>query len=78
FAQGKVVCLDNGKWFSSVCVGFSSCGMVKKYRPASEDGEYWLRLTNFDNYRTRIYCHGMSTSLPQEFLTLPNINHGIY
>ncbi|XP_071112251.1 A disintegrin and metalloproteinase with thrombospondin motifs 9-like [Haliotis cracherodii] len=61
------------------CIGYaSSCGKVKECHPSSPDGEYWLRLLNFDLYRTRIYCYNMNTDTPLEYLTLPTPNYGIY
>ncbi|XP_071112089.1 A disintegrin and metalloproteinase with thrombospondin motifs 9-like [Haliotis cracherodii] len=56
----------------------SSCAEVKECDPSSTDGEYWLRLLNFDLYRTRIYCYNMNTDTPVEYLTLPTPNYGIY
>ncbi|XP_067687749.1 A disintegrin and metalloproteinase with thrombospondin motifs 9-like [Haliotis asinina] len=62
------------------CIGsfVSACAKVKECDPSSPDGEYWLRLPNFDLYRTRIYCHNMNTNNPLEYLSLPTPNYGIY
>ncbi|XP_046351951.2 uncharacterized protein LOC124132213 [Haliotis rufescens] len=70
--------LDNKKSICSRYVIPTSCAEVKACEPSSTDGEYWLRLLNFDLYRTRIYCHNMSTANPVEFLTLPTPNYGVF
>ncbi|XP_076238234.1 A disintegrin and metalloproteinase with thrombospondin motifs 9 [Calliopsis andreniformis] len=45
-----------------------SCLQAKKYFGTSEDDEYMLVVSG---RRMKIYCHGMSTSEPKEYLTLP-------
>ncbi|XP_046351953.2 A disintegrin and metalloproteinase with thrombospondin motifs 9-like [Haliotis rufescens] len=70
--------LGNDRYTCSRLVTPSSCAEVKECDPSSTDGEYWLRLLNFDLYRTRIYCHNMNTDTPVEYLTLLTPNYGIY
>lgn len=45
-----------------------SCYEEKNYFNATKDGEYILVLSGRN---MSIYCHGMSTSEPKEYLTLP-------
>ncbi|OAD58079.1 A disintegrin and metalloproteinase with thrombospondin motifs 9 [Eufriesea mexicana] len=45
-----------------------SCYEAKKYFKTIKDGEYTLV---FGGRNMSIYCHGMSTSEPKEYLTLP-------
>ncbi|XP_067686035.1 A disintegrin and metalloproteinase with thrombospondin motifs 9-like [Haliotis asinina] len=65
----------------SVCSQYvvpTSCAEIKECDPSSTDGEYWIRLPNFDLYRTRLYCHNMTTDNPSEYLTLPTPNYGVF
>lgn len=45
-----------------------SCYEAKTYFNATKDGEYTLVMAGRN---MSIYCHGMSTSQPKEYLTLP-------
>ncbi|XP_067665123.1 A disintegrin and metalloproteinase with thrombospondin motifs 9-like [Haliotis asinina] len=73
-------CGVSGNWSYTGCrlAVPSSCLEVKQCGPSSADGEYWIRLPNFDFYPIRIYCHNMTSGNPEEFLTLHHENYGIY
>ncbi|XP_046556014.1 A disintegrin and metalloproteinase with thrombospondin motifs 9-like isoform X1 [Haliotis rubra] len=70
--------LDANEYVCSQYVVPTSCAEIKECDPSSTDGEYWIRLPNFDLYKTRIYCHNMTTDNPLEYLTLPTPNHGVF
>ncbi|XP_068700145.1 uncharacterized protein [Montipora foliosa] len=46
-----------------------SCAEVKKMWPGFKDDEYAIQMTPSCN-PVRLYCHGMSTSTPREYITL--------
>ena len=50
------------------------CLSVKKLTGAIADGEYSMRIFGRDNSETQVtvYCHGMRSNEPKEFLTLPS------
>jgi thrombospondin motif-containing protein 9 len=47
---------------------FTSCLDLQQKLQAKEDKEYTLQIMGIN---VRIYCHGMSTDSPQEYLSLP-------
>lgn len=47
---------------------FTSCLDVQQKLRAKEDKEYTLQIMGIN---VSIYCHGMSTDSPQEYLSLP-------
>ena len=49
----------------------SDCGQVRNLVNGSVDGEYCLSLNGSVTQGTRIYCHGLETDNPREYLTLP-------
>jgi hypothetical protein len=53
-----------------VCISgrFTSCLDVQQKLQAREDKEYTLQIMGIN---VSIYCHGMSTDSPQEYLSLP-------
>ena len=48
-----------------------NCGEVKHEFPHALDGEYGLHIGTTDDSLVLIYCHGMNTNSPTEYLTLP-------
>ncbi|XP_050416783.2 A disintegrin and metalloproteinase with thrombospondin motifs gon-1 [Patella vulgata] len=60
------------------CSVVSSCGDIQKCNPSYVDGEYWLYPDIYNNSRVKIYCHGLSSSQPSEYITLPKINVASY
>ncbi len=49
----------------------SSCKDVLTQELGRDDGEYALQLNPKCQIPVRVYCHGMNTSQPKEYLTLP-------
>lgn len=47
-----------------------SCGEVKKMWPGFKDDEYVIHMTPSCN-PVRLYCHGLNTATPREYITLP-------
>ena len=48
-----------------------SCNEIQRYLARFTDAEYCVNVASTSAFGTMIYCHNMSTSSPQEFLTLP-------
>ena len=48
-----------------------NCVEVKHTFPYALDGEYGLHIGTNDDPLVLIYCHGMNTNSPSEYLTLP-------
>ena len=48
-----------------------NCVEVKHTFPYALDGEYELHIGTNDDPLVLIYCHGMNTNMPSEYLTLP-------
>ncbi|XP_041365091.1 A disintegrin and metalloproteinase with thrombospondin motifs 9-like [Gigantopelta aegis] len=42
------------------------------------DGEYWISPAPYGTTKAKIYCHGMSSSTPTEYVTLNKENKGYY
>ncbi|XP_046360252.1 A disintegrin and metalloproteinase with thrombospondin motifs 20-like [Haliotis rufescens] len=80
YPEASASCGLSGNWSFTDCrlAVPSSCREVKQCAPTSGDGEYWIRLPNFDFYRTRVYCNNMSSGNPKEYLTLKYKNYGIF
>lgn len=51
--------------------GVSSCKDVLTEELGKDDGEYALQLNSTCQIPVRVYCHGMNTSQPKEYITLP-------
>ena len=47
-----------------------SCAEVKKMWPGFKDDEYDIQMTPSCN-PVRLYCHGLNTATPREYITLP-------
>ena len=47
-----------------------SCAEVKKMWPGFKDDEYVIQMSSSCN-PVRLYCHGMNTATPREYITLP-------
>ncbi|XP_046572218.1 uncharacterized protein LOC124280355 [Haliotis rubra] len=58
----------------------STCSEVKALLNVTSDGEYWIYPKSATMYgnRARVYCHGMDTNTPTEYLSLANVNVGVY
>ena len=54
-----------------------TCAEVVSFKLGSTDGEYWLYPVGVYGQKVRIYCHNM-TSHPTEYVTLMNVNDGVY
>jgi hypothetical protein len=46
-----------------------NCSDVKQCSPTYADDEYWLYSQSFGGKKVKMYCHGMGTSTPTEYLT---------
>ncbi|VVC35152.1 Hypothetical protein CINCED_3A024376 [Cinara cedri] len=53
------------------CVGHGSCAEILQKQPAAADKEYVLNILDRD---VSVYCHGMRSGKPTEYLTLPRDN----
>ena len=51
--------------------GATSCLGLKNAGVAATDGEYLIYVRSKCNTPMKVYCHGMNTSTPKEFVTLP-------
>ena len=51
--------------------GATSCAGIKNARVGFRDGEYLIYVRPECNTPMKVYCHGMNTSSPKEFITLP-------
>ncbi|XP_048258703.1 uncharacterized protein LOC125384219 [Haliotis rufescens] len=58
----------------------STCSEVKTQLNVTSDGEYWLypRSSTMYNNRARVYCRGMNTTTPTEYVSLATVNVGVY
>ncbi|XP_071109513.1 A disintegrin and metalloproteinase with thrombospondin motifs gon-1-like [Haliotis cracherodii] len=58
----------------------STCSEVKAQLNVTSDGEYWLypRSSTMYNNRARVYCNGMNTTTPTEYVSLATVNVGVY
>lgn len=52
--------------------GATSCAGLKNAGIASSDGEYLIYVRSECDTPIKVYCHGMNTSSPKEFITLPS------
>ncbi|XP_067654304.1 uncharacterized protein [Haliotis asinina] len=76
--ENDVTCLISGNWSTMTCKRPSTCAEVKRCESGRGDGEYWLYPPTFNGQKARIYCHGMSSNSPSEYVTLGNPNSGHY
>ncbi|XP_067659154.1 A disintegrin and metalloproteinase with thrombospondin motifs 20-like [Haliotis asinina] len=60
--------------------GYSTCKDLRLANPSVTDGDYWLYPTASQVHYNivKMYCYGMGTSNPGEFITLPTPNRGEY
>ena len=49
----------------------SNCNEIQMLVPDALDGDYCLSIDGSDSQGRRIYCHGLDTSTPKPYLTLP-------
>ncbi|CAE1175485.1 unnamed protein product [Acanthosepion pharaonis] len=72
----KVVCKEDGKWSkpSGLCRNPRSCKEFKKCGKHVRDGEYWIYPTILNGERLKVFCVGMSTNQPKEYITLKKEN----
>ncbi|KAK6173685.1 hypothetical protein SNE40_017093 [Patella caerulea] len=61
-------------WIDSA---ISSCEDIKRCNPSYVDGEYWLYPAIYNHTRVKIYCYGLSSSQPKEYVTLHHLNKAI-
>ncbi|KAK6176304.1 hypothetical protein SNE40_014611 [Patella caerulea] len=69
YPSNPVICQSNGTWSNFQCIPYpSSCIEVQQCSSAYGDDEYWI----FPEGRSKVklYCYGMDTSSPEEFITL--------
>ncbi|KAK6166295.1 hypothetical protein SNE40_023026 [Patella caerulea] len=70
---GEQKCLLSGKWSQFVCYSkITSCTQLQDCNAAYSDGEYWFYHSDTPDQVVKIYCHGMTTASPKEFVSLPN------
>ena len=60
----------NGLHFLFHFLYSGSCSEVKKMWPGFKDDEYVIQMTPSCN-PVRLYCHGLNTATPREYITLP-------
>ncbi|XP_060582690.1 A disintegrin and metalloproteinase with thrombospondin motifs 9-like [Ruditapes philippinarum] len=67
------------KGASHVCEFPWTCKDVKLCRPSYTDGEYWLYSEVLGGHMVKIYCAGMSTEEPLEYISVnEKDNYGFY
>ncbi|ESO93793.1 hypothetical protein LOTGIDRAFT_153264 [Lottia gigantea] len=71
-----LTCQPNGQWVGRQCRKISTCLQIKQCEKYNyTDGEYWLYPQVYDSTkRVKIYCHGLNTTTPKEYVTLINEN----
>ncbi|KAK6173782.1 hypothetical protein SNE40_017182 [Patella caerulea] len=70
-----LICSDKGIWEGEHCKRVSSCKDIQDCDSSYVDGEYWLYPNAFGNdERVKVYCHGLSTDSPVDYITLPKEN----
>ncbi|KAK6173833.1 hypothetical protein SNE40_017220 [Patella caerulea] len=68
-------CSDKGIWEGQQCRRVSSCEDIRDCDSSYVDGEYWLYPNAFGNdERVKVYCHGLTTDSPTDYITLPKEN----
>ncbi|XP_041367316.1 A disintegrin and metalloproteinase with thrombospondin motifs 9-like [Gigantopelta aegis] len=55
-----------------------SCSEVKACNSQYADGEYWIYPAPYGTTKVKIYCHGMGSGSPTEYVTLVEKNKGFY
>ena len=66
------MCYTGGQTITSIIpIGVSSCKDVLTEELGKDDGEYFLQIDPRCKIPIRVYCHGMNTSEPKEYITLP-------
>ncbi|KAK6173913.1 hypothetical protein SNE40_017286 [Patella caerulea] len=77
--QNKTMtCTPYGSWDVEPCRKISSCADVQRCN-VTDDREYWLYPEAFGYAnKVKIYCHGMNTLNPKEYVSLPSENLVVY
>ncbi|KAK6173784.1 hypothetical protein SNE40_017184 [Patella caerulea] len=69
------ICSDKGIWEGQHCRRVSSCKDIQDCDSSYVDGEYWIYPNAFGNdERVKVYCHGLTTDSPTDYITLPKEN----
>ncbi|ESO93727.1 hypothetical protein LOTGIDRAFT_153184 [Lottia gigantea] len=70
-----LICEQNGHWIGGQCRKISSCLQIKQCEKNYTDGEFWLYPLQYNNTeRVKIYCDGLNTTAPTEYVTLIHEN----
>uniref|UniRef100_R4G7D8 GON-SepT-2 n=2 Tax=Sepioteuthis australis TaxID=61682 RepID=R4G7D8_9MOLL len=74
-----VVCGANGKWTmpKGRCRNPRSCEEFKKCGRHIPDGEYWIYPKILNGERVKVFCQGMATHHPKEYITLKKENFAL-
>ncbi|XP_053388027.1 uncharacterized protein LOC123542999 [Mercenaria mercenaria] len=68
------ICQEDGTWnMSANCkkeVILKDCSEVKECNSSYADGEYWLFPDVLEGHKVKIFCSGMSTSSPSEYISV--------
>ncbi|ESO93729.1 hypothetical protein LOTGIDRAFT_153187 [Lottia gigantea] len=74
-----LTCEQNGHWVGGQCRKISSCLQIKQCEKNYTDGEFWLYPLKYNNTeRVKIYCDGLNTTTPKEYVSLPKGNVVVY
>ncbi|XP_041367342.1 A disintegrin and metalloproteinase with thrombospondin motifs 20-like isoform X2 [Gigantopelta aegis] len=77
--QGSVRCQVDGTWTQMSCTEvIRSCSEVKACNSQYGDGEYWIYPAPYGTTKVKIYCHGMNSGSPTEYVTLNVVNKAYY
>ena len=55
-------------------ISVRSCSEVKACNSQYSDGEYWIYPAPYGTIKVKIYCHGIDSGSPTEYVTLPVTN----
>ncbi|XP_041366708.1 uncharacterized protein LOC121381457 [Gigantopelta aegis] len=71
-------CGVDATWTSIACKQIRSCSEVKACNSQYGDGEYWISPPLYRHAKVKIYCHGINSSTPTEYVTLNVVNTAYY
>ncbi|XP_041366671.1 zona pellucida sperm-binding protein 3 receptor-like isoform X2 [Gigantopelta aegis] len=72
----SITCQLGATWTNIACSLIRSCSEVKACNNGYGDDDYWIYPPAYENAKARIFCHGMLTGLPTEFVSLVRVNDG--
>ncbi|XP_041367341.1 uncharacterized protein LOC121381969 isoform X1 [Gigantopelta aegis] len=73
-----ITCQEGSTWTNIVCKLIRSCSEVKACNSQYGDGEYWIYPAPYGTTKVKIYCHGMNSGSPTEYVTLNVVNKAYY